>query len=222
MSYDVFENLDEAKRLAIINAGLKIFSEYGYTKSSVDAITKVAGISKGSLFYYFESKKNFYLYLYEYCGNTLEKIVDSPGPDGCPSYMIYTDFFERIEAIQQLKMKCSIDYPHMSDFMKKSVFETAPCVKSEIEKFNTRYTHERAMAFFQRIDYSKFKEGINPMMVIQLITWCSEGCANQAALKYKQKSSDNQLSLIFQEAVDLYKAYMTLFRNTFYKEEYLK
>ena len=175
ISYESFENLDENKKLTIINAGFKVFAEHGYAKASIDDIVKTAGISKGSLFYYFESKKNFIKYLYEYCATRMEGIVDSPGTDGKPSYMAYTDFFERLSAIQLLKMKATTEYPHMSKFMKRIVFDSSPVVKELLTSFNTKYIQERAMLFFQGLDYSKFKEGIDPMMIIQLLTWCSEG-----------------------------------------------
>ncbi len=212
--------MEEGKKLSIINAGFKAFAEYGYTKASVEEIVKEANISKGSLFYYFESKKNFFVYLYEYCGEQLERLVDSPGPDGKPSYMIYTDFFERLNAIHLLKMKHSNDYPHMNKFMTKVVFETDPIVNDEISKINERYVKERAMLFFQGLDYYKFKDGIDPMMVIQLLTWCSEGILNQVQMQEKMNpSSDTTTDM--EKVINIYYSYVNLFRNNFYKEEYL-
>ena len=213
--------MDEKKKLNIINAGFTVFAEYGYTKASVEDIVKLAGISKGSLFYYFESKKNFFIYLYEYCGQQLEKIVDSPGSDGVPTYMAYTDFFERLNAIQLLKMKATSDYPQMTNFMKKIVFDTSVIVQEEITKINERYTKERAMAFFQGLDYSKFKEGIEPMMIIQLLTWCSEGCINQLMLEEKMKPDSKKSTPDFDKVFELYMKYVQMFRNNFYKPEYL-
>jgi AcrR family transcriptional regulator len=219
--YESFENLEDTKRLSIINAGFMVFAEHGYAKASVEAIIKEANISKGSLFYYFETKKNFFLYLYEYCGEQMENLIDCPGPDGSPSYMIYTDFFERLSAIQILKMKHSREYPHMYNFMKKSVFDTAPAIKDEMKKINERYSKERTMAFFQGLDYFKFKDEIEPMMIIQLVGWTAEGCANQVMTKNKMNPSLEKSIPDFEEIIKLYQTYIQLFRNNFYKEEYL-
>lgn len=221
ISYESFNNLEEDKKQKIINAGYKIFAENGFKKASVDEIVKEANISKGSLFYYFESKKNFFLFLYEYSGEQLEKLVDKTGEDGMPSYLEYTDFFERLNAIQLIKMKHGAEFPCMYSFLKRAIFETTPTVKAEITKVNERYTKERAMAFFQNLDYSKFKEGIDPAMIIQLITWCSEGCANQILLQDKMKNSSSDTIPDFKEVFDLYQSYMDLFRKNFYKKEYL-
>lgn len=222
ISYESFENLEETKKLNIINAGFKIFADYGYAKSSVEDITRAADISKGSLFYYFGSKKNFFIYLYEYCGSQMEKYIDVPGQDATtPGYMSHTDFFDRLQAIQLLKIKVGAEHPHMNNFLKKAIFDTAPEIKDEITKINNRYTKERAMAFFQGLDYYKFKEGIEPMMVIQLLTWCSEGCVNQVLMEEKLKQPSGSSSPDFNRVVELYNTYVTMFRNNFYKEEYL-
>lgn len=221
ISYESFENLDEKKRMNIINAGFTVFSKYGYEKASVDDIVKKAGISKGSLFYYFESKFNFLVYLYEYCGKMMEKIVDCPGPDGAPTYMAYTDFFERLNAIQVIKMKATSEYPQMSDFVKKIIFDTSTVVQEAIVKFNERYTKERAINFFQGLDYHKFKEGIDPSMIIQLLTWCTEGCANQVLMEEQLKPGPKNSTPDFDKVVELYTKYVEMFRKNFYKEEYI-
>lgn len=218
--YLTFENLEESKKQKIINAGFKVFAEYGYAKASVDEIVKEAEISKGSLFYYFGTKQNFYIYLYEYCGELMEKVVDTPGPDGRPTYMQFTDFFDRLNAIALLKSKCNYLYPHMSNFAKKAVFDTSPAISERISAVNNKYTRERAMLFFQGLDYSKFKDGIDPMMVIQLITWTSEGCVKQVQQKELLKGNKNPAP-DFNEVTQLYYTYVEMYRKQFYKEEFL-
>ncbi len=187
----------------------------------MDEIVKEAEISKGSLFYYFETKQNFYMYLYEYSGEQLEKLVDSPGPDGKPTYMKYTDFFERLKAIQLLKMEHSYAYPYMYNYMKKAVFDTAPSIREQIISVNNKYTRERAMLFFEGLDYSKFKDGIDPMMVIQLLTWTSEGCVNQIMQKELLKTGSKNPTPDFNEVVQLYFTYVEMFRKNFYKVEFI-
>jgi hypothetical protein len=105
--------------------------------------------------------------------------------------------------------------------MKKVVFDSSPVVKEEVSKINLKYTKERAMAFFQGIDYQKFKDGVDPMMVIQLLTWCSEGCVNQVLLEQKMNPSPEKTSPDFDKVVKLYYKYVQLFRINFYKEEFL-
>lgn len=161
------------------------------------------------------------MYLYEYSGEQMERLIDSPGADGKPSYMQYTDFFERLKVIQMLKSKCTLAYPYMANFMKKAVFDAAPVIKERISEVNNRYTRERAMLFLKGLDYSKFKEGIDPWMVVQLLTWTSEGCANQVLQKELLRTGSINPTPDYNEVTQLYLSYVELFRKNFYKEQYL-
>ncbi len=46
----------DTRRQQILNAALQLFVERGYEDSSVDEIARVAGLSKGSIYWYFKSK----------------------------------------------------------------------------------------------------------------------------------------------------------------------
>ncbi len=63
MSLETFLRLPEDKRNMIIRHGLMEFSARCYQDANTDVITKACGISKGSLYHYFGSKKSFYLFL---------------------------------------------------------------------------------------------------------------------------------------------------------------
>ncbi|MBQ1324876.1 MAG: TetR/AcrR family transcriptional regulator, partial [Solobacterium sp.] len=65
MAYEIFENLPEEKQELILSTGIKAFSGNTYKDVSTDSITKQCGISKGLLFHYFGSKKDYYLYCLE-------------------------------------------------------------------------------------------------------------------------------------------------------------
>lgn len=63
MPKKTFFNLPDEKREKIISSAMEEFSLKGYSKTSVNSITRKAGIAKGSIYQYFEDKKDFYLYL---------------------------------------------------------------------------------------------------------------------------------------------------------------
>ena len=48
--------LKETRRQAILDAALRVFADYGYAGSNMDAIAKQARVSKGLVYMYFESK----------------------------------------------------------------------------------------------------------------------------------------------------------------------
>lgn len=215
--YERFEKLEEDKKMKIINAGLSVFSENGYTKTSIDKIVALADISKGSLFYYFESKKNFFVFLYAYCAKKMEQLA----LENETNFMAYTDFFERLKKIESIKTDLTVKYPYMYSFLMKAYVETAPAVQKEIQKINKQYTNTETLKIYENLDYSKFKEGINPQMVIQLVIWCSEGCMNQLFLKRKMNPSAVVSSEELAEIFQVFDSYMELLQKHFYKEEYL-
>ncbi len=57
---DLFNRLGAQKRERVLDAALLEFSENGYKNASVNAIVKQAGISKGSFFHYFGTKKGLF------------------------------------------------------------------------------------------------------------------------------------------------------------------
>jgi AcrR family transcriptional regulator len=52
-----FEEVRQEKRKLILETALKIFATYGYHGASINMIAQHAGIAKGSLYNYFESKE---------------------------------------------------------------------------------------------------------------------------------------------------------------------
>src|SRR5690554_2151180 len=58
----------------IINAALKEFARSGYEKASTNEIVQEAGIAKGSLFNYFNNKKELYFFILEYVAKVIERI----------------------------------------------------------------------------------------------------------------------------------------------------
>ena len=51
-----FENLAEEKKEKIIEAAIEEFIEKGYERASINSIIKMADISRGSFYTYFEDK----------------------------------------------------------------------------------------------------------------------------------------------------------------------
>ncbi len=58
-------NIDpkEARRREILDAAFQAFAEKGYDKTSVDDIVRASGLSKGTLYWYFENKQAIFIAL---------------------------------------------------------------------------------------------------------------------------------------------------------------
>ncbi len=91
MSIDMFERLPEEKKQLIVENGLKEFAEKNYQDANNDLIAKNCGISKGSLYHYFEHKKGFYLYLLKHCLMVTEGLAEVNTQEGRDFYGILFD-----------------------------------------------------------------------------------------------------------------------------------
>jgi AcrR family transcriptional regulator len=60
-----FEEIRTQKRAAIIAAALELFANKGYHSTSISSIAEQAGISKGLIYNYFDSKKSILLAIFD-------------------------------------------------------------------------------------------------------------------------------------------------------------
>lgn len=84
MPKQTFLNLPKEKREAFVGIALEEFARNDYATASVSRIVARAGIAKGSVYQYFEDKRDLFLYLLERAQQTLlEALRDdaSPGPE---------------------------------------------------------------------------------------------------------------------------------------------
>jgi AcrR family transcriptional regulator len=65
-SSEQFKELRDASRQKILEASLELFGTKGYESTTISAIVKKAGISKGLIYHYFESKQDILKELVEY------------------------------------------------------------------------------------------------------------------------------------------------------------
>lgn len=202
-----FLSLPPEKQKVIVDAALAAFGSGGYKKTSVNDIAVAAGISKAMVFHYFGTKKALYLYLTEVCGRTLiqeenEKLDKS-----------VTDFFDRILLATDIKVSMMRKHPAILSFLNSAYFETDAEVKGERQAF---FTSDEGENFRQRlvldgVDASKFKEGVDPKLVLKMLTWMGYGYMNASPMK-----TQIDLDAVCQE----FEACVHMLRSNLYKEEY--
>src|SRR6266550_3624834 len=62
-----------AKPNAIVLAGLKLFTQYGYRKTSIDDIAQAAQVAKRTVYLHFENKAAVFLAILEYLGGQVRE-----------------------------------------------------------------------------------------------------------------------------------------------------
>jgi AcrR family transcriptional regulator len=200
-----FLHLPEEKQHRIIDAALCAFGRNGYRKASVADIAAAAGISKPMVFHYFGCKKSLYLYMMEFCGKKLESGVSARFDNS------ERDFFVAVRKASEIKAALLKEYPDIMLFIESMFFETDPEVEADVKRVLQRGkgTYDTGK-FFGNIDYSRFKDGVNPMLVMKLLIYFSEGTVR--ATPRGQPPDIDALMKEFDEC-------LSLFKNNFYKQE---
>ena len=68
--------MKEVKRDQVIEAARKLFHQFGFKKVSMDEIAKEAGVTKKTIYMYFESKEELLKYFIQEEISNMEKIVE--------------------------------------------------------------------------------------------------------------------------------------------------
>ena len=195
-----FFDVKKEKQDSVINAALKVFTQYGYKKASTDVIVKEAGISKGLLFHYFDSKKGTYSFIYEYSIRymTMELTQTVKKSE--------KDFFEVQKMIEQAKTVVMKNYPYMQQFLNSTKFETHPDALDAIGP-NRNTLQEVYNQIYKQADMTRFADQIDVMRVINMINWMSQGF-----IRDKFNEPEQDLDAMNEE----FGKYLSMLRDHFY------
>ena len=190
-----FNNLSNEKQLKIINGALDVFGKYDYKKATMEEIAKSAGISKGLLFHYFNSKKELFVDVYKYGIEIMQREMKEANLE------TETDFFELIRKSTKKKISIMEQYPSLTDFLIHAYYETHKDVVKEIEVINANIKSETIVSYFNNINTSKFRDDISLETAINTILWISDGYINSKKMVI---SNADDIYLEFSKYIDLY------------------
>ncbi len=204
---EILKNMEKDKRNRIINSALEEFTKNSFEKASTNSIVKKAGISKGLLFHYFNSKQELFEKLEEYVihliTETIRKQMDWSG----------SDLVERFKEISLIKIKLMNQYPYIYDFSLELL------KKGSIEELKGRYEEDfsdlMVKVYQENIDYTLFKEGIDLQKVVRIIQWTLEKIGEESIEKLKQSGERIDLEALQKDVED----YLDILKKAFYKEK---
>lgn len=201
MEFDLsnFHKISAEKQREVINAGFLCFGQNGYRKASVADIAGAAGVSKASIFQYFGTKQNMYLFLYDFAGREVSKRI----PEGTE------DYFECAALYVNSLAELSRVYPNLFDFLvlqsqRRDFGEVEGLldVADEVCRFN-------ADTLYDKVDWSRFRDGFDRGTVQNLFRWISTGCITQ----FSQTMGPDQ---VFAEMLRC----LALLKTALYKEKW--
>ena len=199
-------NLDEKKRIKIINSAMEEFSKNTYDKASTNRIVEKAGISKGSLFNYFGSKERLYKYLEIFSIKEItDAIVEKLNWEE-------PDILNRIKETVTIKLEVCYKYPHLIGFSKRI---TANRSIEELKGIHEEYVpniYEKI--YYKNIDFSLFKENIEVKEVMNILIWTFEKMGEDYLKRIKTGEEVN-----IDELSDEVDRYIKILREGFYRWE---
>jgi len=158
---ETFFNLDEMKKNRIINACIEEFSRNSFENASTNNIIKAAGISKGSLFKYTNSKEE----LFEYVLNiVLEELI---------KYQISnieqknTDIIDRLKDIINNGLEFYEHNPIKYKFAIRAFFDGNDSIRSKVQKIRTNIVVKYREIQLEGIDWNQYS--ISPEEVLNIL-----------------------------------------------------
>lgn len=190
--YSAFEKLPTEKKEHILKICIEEFAQNGYENTSTDTITKRAGISKGSLFHYFKSKKKLYLYLFEYVLDLLTretlKELDQIQRE---------DFLDFIKEVAIIKQKVIMRFYQESRFVLNAYSHPPSAVKEEIEKIynkhleaNSDVSKLESIYHKQLIDKERLRENVTVEQAYNITMMVMEQFTQKYIRLYKNHQFD--------------------------------
>lgn len=205
--YSKFNNLKPEKQKQIINAAIKEFVQSGFEKASTNEIVKRANISKGSLFNYFNSKKDLYLYLIEYGSQVIVNLNEQID-------LSENDLFKRIERVGLQKFYIQQKYPQVFDFLASTKQEESVEVKDIIKQRLNPIYNQAMNKLYKDIDYSKFREGIDIEKAIEILNWTMFGIGEKGL---KELVIFEDIGKFGEKYLEEWNVYAELLKYSFYK-----
>jgi len=136
------------KRKLILKVAEKIISEKGYTKTTIDEITKKAGIGKGTFYLYFKNKNDlFFSIIKEELENLMEKIKKEVEK--------IEDFFERMKK----GIEIYLSYHEKNYALFKILLQEKPFIKRKSFESFWKDFFERWDVFMKEGFEKQVKEG---------------------------------------------------------------
>jgi AcrR family transcriptional regulator len=138
MQTELFHKLSPEKQAAIVSAGTEEFSKKSFADANTDVITQACGISKGLLFHYFGTKREFYLYC---LSSALEKLM-------VETEILEGDFYAVLFSSMDHKLRLCAQYPAEMKFVNMASRESGGEVDSGRKTLFAQYGARRATASY--------------------------------------------------------------------------
>lgn len=153
----------------ILSAAAQVFYEKGYYNSSINDITRLAGVAAGTFYVYFESKYDLYKFLLLQCSHMIRKNLTNAIQD-CTS---------RWEA-EKVGLREWLRYVRKNQYMYHIIWESLHVDKQLFVDYYVTFSE----AYIKGIDAAKERGEINPDIGSDVLAWSLMGASNFLGLNW--------------------------------------
>lgn len=174
----------------ILDVILEEFARKGYQRASTNAIVEKAGIPKGTLFYFFGSKKGMFLYAFDSAIKRYIEIYKGL------AFQEPADLFEGLIYRMKVKLQFIQQKPLLYQFFYRVFLDIPEELKDEMSSRFASYSAASQEGALGTLDTSKLREGVYPSAAINLIHLMLEGLLNRLTPRLKQVTPEDGLKMM--------------------------
>lgn len=150
----------DARRQSLLDAAATLFAQKGYHATTVDDITRAAGVAKGTFYLYFDEKREVY---YEVIRGFMDLVMEIGGSigTGAASPM---DFFARAEQAAQRLMDVFMDNRELARLAYRESMGMDPELEAMVARFYREIAEVEAKNIQAAIDLGIVRN-VSPLLV---------------------------------------------------------
>ena len=178
-----------AKPNAIVLAGLKLFTQYGYRKTSIDDIANAAQVAKRTVYLHFENKAAVFLAILEYLGDRVrQRCAAAESADGTA--------VDRLTGLLEAYFGMAFELFSKSEHMLELEETFSTLARARIGDLNTEYEN-RLARFLRSLQKTGViggpPQGLTVEQIVHILMRTAEGAKHDPDLQGDRKELERWL-----------------------------
>jgi len=178
-----------AKPNAIVLAGLKLFTQYGYRRTSIDDIGNAAQVAKRTVYLHFENKAAVFLAILEYLGDQVRQRCAAAASAGGTAV-------DRLTGLLDAYFGMAFELFSKSEHMPELQETFSTLARERIGDLNTEY-EDRLSGFLRSLQKTGAiagpPQGLSVKQIVRILVRAAEGAKHDPELQGDRKALERRL-----------------------------
>ena len=178
-----------SKPNAIVLAGLRLFTQYGYRKTSMDDIAQAAQVAKRTVYLHFENKAAVFLAILEYLGDQVRLRCAAAELEG-------GTLVDRLTGLLDAYFGMGFDLFSKSEHMPELEETFSKLARTKIVGLNTEY-EDRLARFLRSLEKTGEiggpPQGLTVEQIVHILMRAAEGAKHDSKVQGDRKALERRL-----------------------------